>query len=440
MSRNGSGTFSIPNTLVAGNVVTASGHNQNYSDIASELTNSIAADGQTPVTGPIKHANGSAAAPSVTFNSDQDSGWYRKAANSIALSLGGADVAVFATATAIFSCAAFFSGNVGVTGGVGVTGEFIASATSTFVGTANFSSKPVVPAKSFAFSKIADGTANRLYGTDGSGVASEITMGNGLSLVAASLSATAQLPQGYINNCTISNNAGDATNDIDIAAGVCRDSTDSVNITIAASTKQLDANWVAGTSGGGRNSAVGIADGTYHVYAVATAAGVSGIYFHTSTTVSTVLTALQAETGGASYAYARLIGSIVRAGAAILPFIQDGDDFNLVTPVLDVHVASPGTSANTATLASMPTGVRATAIIHVKTDSLMCYVSPLDTADLAPSATVAPLASVYDAASANGGMIRVRTNTSAQVRFRSNQNVDVYIATLGWVHPRGKNS
>jgi hypothetical protein len=52
MSRNGSGTFQLAsgNPVVTGTVISSTVHNNTMSDIASALTQSIAADGQTPVT------------------------------------------------------------------------------------------------------------------------------------------------------------------------------------------------------------------------------------------------------------------------------------------------------------------------------------------------------------------------------------------------------
>jgi microcystin-dependent protein len=93
MARNGSGTYTVPNTFASGASITASGHNQNWSDAATELTNSVAADGQTAMTAPLKNSSGSAAAPSVTFAADTDTGFYRKAANTIGVSVGGTEVA-----------------------------------------------------------------------------------------------------------------------------------------------------------------------------------------------------------------------------------------------------------------------------------------------------------------------------------------------------------
>lgn len=92
MARNGSGVFSIPNTMVPGTTITAASHNENYSDIASEITNSVAADGQTTMTGVLKVPNGSAASPSVTFGTDLDTGLYRAVANELSGAAGGAQI------------------------------------------------------------------------------------------------------------------------------------------------------------------------------------------------------------------------------------------------------------------------------------------------------------------------------------------------------------
>jgi microcystin-dependent protein len=97
MSRNGSGTYSKVNTFVASATITAAGHNQNWDDLAAEMTNSVAADGQTTMTGPLKASSGTAAAPSHTFGSDPDTGAYRIGANNYGIAVGGAKVLDVAT-------------------------------------------------------------------------------------------------------------------------------------------------------------------------------------------------------------------------------------------------------------------------------------------------------------------------------------------------------
>ncbi len=53
MSRNGSGTYNLPplNPVVTGTPISSTWANNTMTDIATALTGSIAADGQTPITG-----------------------------------------------------------------------------------------------------------------------------------------------------------------------------------------------------------------------------------------------------------------------------------------------------------------------------------------------------------------------------------------------------
>jgi hypothetical protein len=53
MSRNGSGTYSLPagNPVVTQTTISSSWANNTMNDLAAALTDSVAADGQTPMTG-----------------------------------------------------------------------------------------------------------------------------------------------------------------------------------------------------------------------------------------------------------------------------------------------------------------------------------------------------------------------------------------------------
>jgi hypothetical protein len=59
MSRNGSGTYSLPagNPVVSGTTITTTWANTTLTDIANTLTGSVASDGQTPMTGALNMAN-----------------------------------------------------------------------------------------------------------------------------------------------------------------------------------------------------------------------------------------------------------------------------------------------------------------------------------------------------------------------------------------------
>jgi hypothetical protein len=58
MSRNGSGTYTLPagNPVVTGTAIASSWANSTMSNIADALTQSVASDGQTPMTGPLNMA------------------------------------------------------------------------------------------------------------------------------------------------------------------------------------------------------------------------------------------------------------------------------------------------------------------------------------------------------------------------------------------------
>ena len=57
MARNGSGTYSLPeDAFVFDTVISHTDVNSNFSDIATEITNSVDKDGQTTLTGILKHS------------------------------------------------------------------------------------------------------------------------------------------------------------------------------------------------------------------------------------------------------------------------------------------------------------------------------------------------------------------------------------------------
>ena len=55
MSRNGSGVYSLPagNPVVTQTTISSSWANNTMNDLAAALTDSVAADGQTPMTGDL---------------------------------------------------------------------------------------------------------------------------------------------------------------------------------------------------------------------------------------------------------------------------------------------------------------------------------------------------------------------------------------------------
>jgi len=80
MPRNTSGTYTLPvAAYVAGTTIRSADMNSNLSDLGATLTTSVATTGVSSMTGPLKLAAGSLAAPSLTLASDTTTGWYNSA-------------------------------------------------------------------------------------------------------------------------------------------------------------------------------------------------------------------------------------------------------------------------------------------------------------------------------------------------------------------------
>ena len=114
---------------------------------------------------------------------------------------------------------------------------------------------------------------------------------------------------------------------------------------------------------------------------------------------------------------------------------------------MDVDQANPGIAAVTRTL-TVPTGIRTEALLNVRVDAatsgcdaFFVYLSSLDSQDMAPSVSLAPLFTWKGQCGANawngGSQETVRTNPSGQIRSRmgtASGAADVLrIATRGWI-------
>jgi len=250
--------------------------------------------------------------------------------------------------------------------------------------------------------------------------------------------------KGHVHGLTLSNNATDATNDIDIAAGEAASTETNPVLMVLASTltKRLDAAWTVGSGNGGLDTGA-IANTTYHIWLIRRSdTGVVDALFSTSASAPTMPT---------GYDQKRRIGSIIRAAGAIRTFVQSGDRFMLNSPVLDVNSTNPGTSAVTQTL-TVPGGINVIARMNVECVSIAAdavhvgvYLSDLALTDVAPSLSAAPLIQVLAVLLASNNIVaapvEVRTNTSSQIRTRLSSSAAgsiLRIATLGWDDTRGR--
>jgi hypothetical protein len=234
-------------------------------------------------------------------------------------------------------------------------------------------------------------------------------------------------------------NGGDAVNDIDVAAGFCPSNdaaaADVIPLEVPALTKQLDAAYAAGTNAGMRLAAEGLADGTWGIWA-----------FHPTTGADDIFASLLANPNPPSGTKKQLLGAIVRSGATIVGFTQNVNRFDLNVPVISYNVTNPGAAAVTVT-ANVPTVWSVEAIVAwnvyvpIAQYPLPGLITPLDVADTAPSGTVFSFyCGVPGGGNQASGIVRVRTNTSAQFRGRlggSDGNTELRFVTHGWVFHAG---
>lgn len=74
--------------FVPGSTISSADVNSDFSDIATALTGSIAANGETPITGTIKFIAGTPLLPGISFTGDETTGIYYPGVNQIALAAG----------------------------------------------------------------------------------------------------------------------------------------------------------------------------------------------------------------------------------------------------------------------------------------------------------------------------------------------------------------
>lgn len=234
----------------------------------------------------------------------------------------------------------------------------------------------------------------------------------------------------YLAGCTLST-AGSSTT-MSISAGTAVDSTNVSGMQLSAISKTTAA-WVVGSAAGGLDTG-SIANSTwYHFYVIQRVdTGVVDVVFSTNATSPTMPT---------NYTLFRRIGSGLTNGSAQwVNFTQNGDDFNWVTPVLDVNALATSATAALATL-SVPLGVKVKAYFNSSINTTIgnnnVYFSDPAVTDQAASTTAAPLAST----AGNSSQSSCYTNTSSQIRHRENNTTgNLYVATLGWTDTRGRNA
>lgn len=277
--------------------------------------------------------------------------------------------------------------------------------------------------------------------------AGDLSSANNLSDLANAATARSNLGiptimRSYLAGLTLSTAGGSGT--FGIAVGVAANSTNTDVMTLVAAYTKTASAWSVG-SGGGALDTGSLASTWYHVYLIKRPdTGVVDVCFSASASAPTV--------GGSipsAYTLFRRIGSIfLSPGSVWRKFVQVGDEFLLDANVVELGASAiANTTANTLTLAGVPTGVAVNALFHGAINpgasaNGVLYTS-LDESDVAVlGLTGSRNASLWAQTSGSfqTGDFNKRTNTSAQIRWRAfAAQGDVSVYTLGWVDRRGRD-
>jgi hypothetical protein len=351
MARDGSGTYTrVSNTFsspVAQTVISPTDAEAYFDDVETELTDSLSRSGKggMSATAVLKIADGTSAAPALTFNDDTDTGLARTTANTMVAVASGVAVITFAP-----------------------TGATLPSPTMTAASVPNYMDFTEIasPANSSAnqlrlFAKDVGG-ASHLFTRDSAGTEKDMTTGsaggdlvstNNLSDVADVTTSRENLHaalKGHVYGLTASRDGGDTDHDIAIAVGEAASDDVSAPLLMrltSAIVKRIDAAWAVGTNQGGIDAG-SVANATwYYLWLIMRSdTGVVDVLFSTSSSAPTMPT---------DYDHKRLIWAVKTNGSAnILAFHQIGNRYLWETPVTDISGATDGTSVATRTLASVP--------------------------------------------------------------------------------------
>jgi hypothetical protein len=484
MARNGSGTFvrlyDWTDERDAGNNIDSTKMDAEMDGMATALSGSIAADGQTTITANLpmatyKHTGVGAASASTDYaRADQ----VRDSSLSILGSVSGTDTITAAASPAISAYAA------------GQTFRFVAAGANTGAVTLNVNSvgaKAVtkagttalvagdIPANSIA-TVVYDGTRFQLLPMPNitaaaATVLDDASTGDMLTTLAAAGTGTANTfsedqvlsgdltvsgtttlatadstdpfaPRSYLAGLGLSNGT-DSDHDIDIAAGMCRDGGDAATLRLtSAITKQIDAAWSVGDDAGGIDTGAVANNTWYAIWLIRRSdTGVVDALFSTSASSPTMPT---------NYDQKRRIGWVRTNGSAnIIGFLQTGDTFEWTDPNtngLDESDTAVTTSESTITLDFVPPSVES--ILHAvisgtELAAVWLYRTDLTSAAITIASGVLPNVGSRNVNSGQtnrqAGAIRVRTDSSRQIHARAQGSYTLDVQSMGWADRRGRD-
>lgn len=247
--------------------------------------------------------------------------------------------------------------------------------------------------------------------------------------------AAARIP-GYLAGLVTAQNDTSPNTTLDIAAGQCTDSANTRLMSIAPTTKRLDATWIPGSGNGGRASGVSLEPSTwYHVFIVRVG-NITDVMFDTSPVCANG----RANNNVQNW---RIIASIQTSSISIITdYFQFGDYFywNARSSSFSITPSGGGQLVNCAT----PLGIKTKSHIVIGTikdsagEAYMLATSP-DQPDTVPgpgnyTQHLRPQSGDFQQFM---NLAIIETNQSSQIRVRVTGSIaNIFGSPVGFVHPR----
>jgi hypothetical protein len=272
-------------------------------------------------------------------------------------------------------------------------------------------------------------------------VSSAVAPTNGQFLVASSSTAAAWVTPpaatfaspGALINLTISNNATDPTNDINVSPGIACSDNNEINIELASTiVKRLDATWAVGTNEGGLDTGTKATSTWYAVFLIRRPdTGVVDVIFSGSGNLSVMPD---------NYTQKRRIGWIYNnASDAIAPFDQRKDYFYFRTAAEDVSVSNLSTTRIDYTVTAPPNsiGLFSGQISHASASRFVIFSTPSSAVDDLPTNTLYTIRTNGASGAITGYNVELSVDGSRQIAARTNGSAtSLQVQTRGWIDQR----
>lgn len=244
------------------------------------------------------------------------------------------------------------------------------------------------------------------------------------------------LPRDWINKNTLSVNALDPINDLNIAPGECQDDTYRYDFIVEDTfTKKFDEEWEIGTDVGMLDTVGGniLPDTWYHIFRIA----------NPITGETDILASLSRDNPALPlfWTLKRYIGSVyMDTVPQIRPFRQTDDRFIWALPIEDHFDTNTTDAEYRIAFLSVPKNVSVLVLINLYMSNNGVFIwSPLGTDIVAePSASTTGFS--YHSAVAGGGQVEVFTGLDRDVRYWCDADGNgIYFNTYGYINTRGRD-